>query len=460
MLYFVLSCLFLITIVLWWAEAKCNFIYRKIISLKNLCAWIKKQTKLEIDICKWFLPSVFIFFILFFLWNSLYFPYLKENMDIKDGVIQLKDYSKNESESQKKQSNQEENSYVKIELIKEDVQESQIGDWGTFGDFIGGTINPIIGLISVLLLFGTWRVTSNTLDVSKKELRNSNELLSNQQFDAIFWGLFHNLKRIEEILYKTGDYGQIKINEIYYDVFRCQFSNRDKGHSRRRDEILKNAELSQYFICLYQIFKNIEGRISLDNKEEEQKIKKAYSNILRASISTKLLQLLAVNCHENFKEYKGFLENYNFLEHMPFYTVDHEKHLNLGLLECLTTYDERIFDQSIYYKEFKEKVFLNVFFEKKIQNYKLYINNYLMKRFHGENFVENKNIDLKIYLDWDRVNFQLAWWGSYQGQEIQRQICSWYVSISGIEIQIGGLNYYLIINSFSNNLIELKENPL
>jgi len=221
MLYFVLSCLFLITIVLWWAEAKCNFIYRKIISLKNLCTWIKKQTKLEIDICKWFLPSVFIFFILFFLWNSLYFPYLKENMDIKDGVIQLKDYSKNESESQKKQSNQEENSYVKIELIKEDLQESQIGDWGTFGDFIGGTINPIIGLISVLLLFGTWRVTSNTLDVSKKELRNSNELLSNQQFDAIFWGLFHNLKRIEEILYKTGDYGQIKINEIYYDVFRC-----------------------------------------------------------------------------------------------------------------------------------------------------------------------------------------------------------------------------------------------
>nr|WP_283772309.1 putative phage abortive infection protein [Acinetobacter sp. ANC5681] len=310
------------------------------------------------------------------------------------------------------------------------AKEEYVSTWGAFGDFVGGTLNPIIGLISVLLLFATWLITSKTLDVSKKELRNSNELLSNQQFDAIFWGLFHNLKRIEEILYKTGDYGQIKINEIYHDVFRCQFSGRDKDHSSRREKILKNAELSQYFICLYQIFKNIDGRISLDNKEEEQKIKKAYSNILRASTPTKLLQLLAVNCHEEFEKYKRFLEDSNFLEHMPFYIIEHEKSLNLGLIECIVTYDEKVFDKSIYFKEFKTKDFLNIFFEKKIQNYKLYINNYLMKKFNGEKFIENKNIDLKIYLDWNRANFQLAWWGSCQGQEMLRETCSWYVSMS------------------------------
>ena len=344
--------------------------------------------------------------------------------------------------------------------LSPNAKEEYVSTWGAFGDFVGGTLNPIIGLISVLLLFATWLITSKTLDVSKKELRNSNELLSNQQFDAIFWGLFHNLKRIEEILYKTSDYGQIKINEIYDDVFRCQFNNRDKDHSRRREAILKNAELSQYFICLYQIFKNIDGRISLDNKEDEQKIKKAYSNILRASTPTKLLQLLAVNCHEKFAKYKRFLEDYNFLEHMPFYIIENEKSLNLGLVECIATYDEKVFDESIYYKEFKTKDFLNIFFEKKIQNYKIYINNYLMRNFQGEKFLENKDIDLIIYLDWSQDNFQLVWWGSYQGQELLKETCNWYVSMNGIEIKNVGLNHYLIINSFSNNLIELKENPL
>ena len=126
-----------------------------------------------------------------------------------------------------------------------------------------------------------------------------------------FGGCLITLKRIEEALYRTGDYGGIKINEIYYNVFRVNFNNRDKSSSERREVILKNAEISQYFICLYQIFKNINERISLSNKNDEQKIKKTYSNILRASISTTLLQLLAVNCHENFKEYKKFLEDYN-----------------------------------------------------------------------------------------------------------------------------------------------------
>lgn len=345
-------------------------------------------------------------------------------------------------------------------LLLPNAKEDYVSTWGAFGDFVGGTLNPVIGLISVLLLFATWRVTSKTLDTSKKELRNSNELLNNQQFDAIFWGLFHNLKRIEEMLFKSGDGGQLKIDIIYYNVFLCQFNKRDKNHSNRRQIILKDAELSQYFICLYQIFKNIDERISFGNKEEEKKIKKAYSNILRASIPTKLLQLLAVNSHENFNEYKNFLEDFNFLEHMPFYIIEQETDLNLGLLECLTTYDERVFDRSTYYQAFKTKSHLNIFFEKKIQDYKIYINNSLMSKIYGEQFIEDRDINLKIFLNWDRENFRLIWWGESDGRQMRKEACNWRISMSGMEVDINGLKYRLVINSFSNQIIRLEKNPL
>lgn len=457
MFEFTLSCLILLSIVLWWAEAKHNYFYGRLKLFKRLCAWIKNQTKLEIDICKWFLPSVLIFFIVFFLWNSLYAPYFKETITIKEGVFQLKDYSEAVLESQKNQSNQGGRSNIENETINNNERESPIGDWGTFGDFIGGTLNPIIGLISVLLLFGTWRVTSNTLDISKKELRNSNELLSNQQFDAIFWGLFHNLKRIEEMLFGMGDSGSLKVHNIYYNVFRCSFSSEDKTHSLRRRVILQDAELSQYFICLYQIFKNIDERISLEDKIEEKKIKKAYANILRASIPSTLLQLLAVNCHEDFEEYKKFLENYSFFEHMPFYIIDSEERINLGLLECLPLYDDKVFDKSVYYKGFKEKYYLNLFFENKIKDYKVYISDYLMKDFCGEKCVEDKSLGLILFLRWNNSNFNMECWGSFNGEEQQKEFCGFTITMNGMEIQLGGLNYFLVINSFSENLLTLTK---
>lgn len=454
MMYFLIFTIILfLGILLWWFEATYNYFHDLWKGIKEVCPWIEKQTKLKLGICKLIAFSLCMTFMIF-IWSNLYSPYLGNFVEYKNGAVQLKEVK---TTLEPVSDNNESIPLIKVEVVND---ASEIGDWGTFGDFIGGTLNPIIGFISILLLFATWKLTRKTLDFTKQELRNSNDLLITQQFDAIFWGLFNNLKKIEEILYTIGDYEQIKINEIYYDVFRCNFNEPTSNHSRRREKILKNAEISQYFICLYQIFKNIDERIFLDNKEDEKKIKKAYSNILRASIPTKLLQLLAVNCHEEFKEYKEFLEDYNFLEHMPFYIIDHEKYLNLGLLECLTTFDEKIFDESIYYEEFQKKEYLNIFFDKKIQSYKDYIKNYLMKDFGGEQFVENNSLDLKIFLDWDQDNFQLVWWGSYQGQEMQREPCKWYISMNGIEIQIGGLNYHLLINSYSEQLIEFRKNPL
>jgi len=54
---------------------------------------------------------------------------------------------------------------------------NQNADWGTFGDFIGGTLNPIFGFISVVLLF--YAVT-----LQRKELKGTKEALESQSKSA------------------------------------------------------------------------------------------------------------------------------------------------------------------------------------------------------------------------------------------------------------------------------------
>lgn len=144
---------------------------------------------------------------------------------------------------------------------------------------------------------------------------------------------------------------------------------------------------------------------------------------------------------------------------MPFYIIEHEKLLNLGLLECLVTYDKKVFDDSNYYKEFNKKESLKIFFDEKIQDYKVYINKHLMRLFVDEKSIEYKKINLKIFLIWKSKHFGFVWWGTIEGKEQGRERCDWMVTMNGIEIGIGNSNLYLIVNSFSNNLIEIKENP-
>jgi hypothetical protein len=46
-------------------------------------------------------------------------------------------------------------------------------DWGTFGDFFGGTLNPIFGFLGLIALLLTLWVQSRELAVSREELRAS-----------------------------------------------------------------------------------------------------------------------------------------------------------------------------------------------------------------------------------------------------------------------------------------------
>jgi hypothetical protein len=88
-------------------------------------------------------------------------------------------------------------------------------DWGTFGDYIGGILNPLIGIMNlVVLIFISFLIS----DIESK--RSAQELLSQKQFTL--YSLKHDsLKELNNILEKVqlelieaNEYSRLKITLI------------------------------------------------------------------------------------------------------------------------------------------------------------------------------------------------------------------------------------------------------
>ncbi|NLA01618.1 hypothetical protein GTA07_14655 [Rhodococcus hoagii] len=221
-------------------------------------------------------------------------------------------------------------------------------DWGTFGDFLGGTLNPIFGFLSLIALLLTIVLQSKELESTRIELERSasaqekteaalnkqSDTQVKQQFENTFFSLLdqHN-KALEKISTPTGKYtdGQSDLDMVRLSVFSERNSNlQDAKNSLEKH----NGVCGHYFRVLYQVLKFIatnvpDGNIGSEfNQDTISKYKlapseKMYSNIVRSFLSYDATQLLAINCYcanssDTYWNFKLLIERYSFLEHMPF----------------------------------------------------------------------------------------------------------------------------------------------
>lgn len=91
------------------------------------------------------------------------------------------------------------------------TQQDAVASWGQFGDFFGGTLNPIFGFLSVMALLAALVIQGRELKVSSAELRNSalaleaqNKAIAHQSFEQTFFSWLENyrdmLSSIEYVL--------------------------------------------------------------------------------------------------------------------------------------------------------------------------------------------------------------------------------------------------------------------
>lgn len=186
-----------------------------------------------------------------------------------------------------------------------------------FGDFIGGTLNPILAFLAFLALLYTIKIQSDELSATREELKESriaqqeqsdslklqNKATELQIFENTFFML---LKELNMVIDKLNHNNK---SLIIIDDLRPVIGNIKKLTERFKSK--NYGSVKKFNLLLYQILKFVDDSL-IDNK-------KRYTNILRANMQEQFLYLLIVNCEVGkYNEYKKYLEDYAFFEHLNF----------------------------------------------------------------------------------------------------------------------------------------------
>ncbi len=227
--------------------------------------------------------------------------------------------------------------------------------FGQFGDFIGGTLNPILAFLSFMALLYTIKIQTDELKLSREELEGSRIAQEEQskslklQNQATKLQIFENT--FFQLLNLHNEYLDLVIKEnitIEYFSFTVKNHKTTKNGLKPINEIFSsfcninqtNRALKNYFMTLFQILKYIDEY----SKRNDIGVK-FYTNIIRALIDDEILRLLAINCiaYPEFKEYKKYIEKYAFFEHIY---LDESKEETKTILEILAEYKLGAFDKN------------------------------------------------------------------------------------------------------------------
>jgi hypothetical protein len=193
-------------------------------------------------------------------------------------------------------------------------------EWGEFGDFLGGVLNPVIGIGTIYLILVNVRLQKKELGLALKEMRNSNDSLSVQNaaieiqnFQNTFFNWFNSYREIvsdarfmshdREIigapalhsLYK-GNFNGSEIDLIFKaeqieDAF-LSFSNydsiTDSDVNQKIDDIIleKWSDFKSKYYSADSSVNSLMGLIDwIQNHAPTPKIKNEYINILASQLS-------------------------------------------------------------------------------------------------------------------------------------------------------------------------------
>lgn len=247
---------------------------------------------------------------------------------------------------------------------------TEISEWGATGDFFGGILNPIFAFLSLILLAFTLWQNQKALENNSEELKLSRQELSNsvtaqrtqvhqakmQRFEDTFFSLLSQLKSSDDE----------KVTEfVYKNVMVKDYDPQWIATSILRESKVfiypNGGNINRYFRTLYQLLKfiahkcpesTLQGEFSIQSLSSSHcsETEKTYANIVRATIDSKLIILLAINCYckdENdpFYKYLLLIKRYSFLEHMPLsVTSTEKKHVMQAIL---TYHDKQTFGNNI-----------------------------------------------------------------------------------------------------------------
>jgi hypothetical protein len=232
------------------------------------------------------------------------------------------------------------------------------GEWGTFGDFVGGTLNPILSFFGFMALL-------YTVKMQRKQLDDTDKFQAKQQFESTFFEL---LKMHNENLSKLNveDIGKRLFNQC---LTTKNFNNNKTDNSVAwkacesdefpvfcygRKVLEKEPMYQHYFRILYQLLRFIatntpDSEVGFNFTIQELKknasnSEKMYSNIVRASLPDNLIKLVVAYAYckkgtidDSYYKFRLLIERYAFFENHLF------EQKNSPFEQCWEFFDKRAF---------------------------------------------------------------------------------------------------------------------
>lgn len=204
---------------------------------------------------------------------------------------------------------------------------SDSGDWGTFGDFVGGFAGTLIGLGTLIALAIALQLQARELSETRAALEEQSRAISRQVFEATFFQLLTQFREVREgVTHKgtAGSSGREALARVYGDM-KAQYPipsatvgqpppQLDAIRSMHRSVYRPTSHedvLGPYFRTLYHVFKFID-RAALSDDE-----KVTYANIARAQLTIDEVALLFYNgLSEHGVDFKPLIEKYGVLKHL------------------------------------------------------------------------------------------------------------------------------------------------
>lgn len=215
--------------------------------------------------------------------------------------------------------------------------------WGQFGDYIGGTLNPIIGMATIVFLIIS--ILFQRIELANAMIENEKTSHSTriQRFESIFFSLLDlhhklisSIKIDTNIAFTQGQKLQQAIKErhnilkqsvnlegretfnfVINMIFKDSASFQESVSTYKIIQNDHNEIFGHYFRNLFQAMKAIDD-FSTDSKFTFDREK--YSSILRAQLSSNELILLFLNCLDGMVDdgqFKNLVIEYKLLEHIP-----------------------------------------------------------------------------------------------------------------------------------------------
>lgn len=128
--------------------------------------------------------------------------------------------------------------------------------WGVFGDFIGGTLNPLIAFLALLALLRVIRLEANALETAKKELEATSVAFREQNRNDRFFKLIDLLKQAQTA-FDTVDAIDVPYANLppYLEDWRDSYERGDFGKEPKG--FMKACQSLYYQLFSYQEYRTL-----------------------------------------------------------------------------------------------------------------------------------------------------------------------------------------------------------